>query len=835
LANTSFVAIPTLYFWSRRMQCLCRVLWLFFTFFDYAVIGEETCHQQGSAGKKTCTNVLLQGAAKLDKGANIVSSKKQWKVSDEEEENDELKQAAVQQKQNDVDTQIAVQREKEEAEEDEDEKEEREYYENQKDEHNCDKILKDATESILKCFESSKLRDPNFLTHVEKYYSLAEQKGIELMIDVAKGEALNQIEAECDPIRDLQMDWEGLGAIRFQAKRSAAKLVNFLVEILEDPRSTVYMQNHFGSKELADIFHEALEQFGKVCESDGTTLFEEQTGCKDHLNLDAFLRALEPGADVKSCSVVKSELLQQHHRLRSERNHRRAKIVQVLHSEENKLGKHFAAHLRHGGSERDVEMLIAHAVSGTKLTKQQRQMLLHVEKNLPDEHITKTCKTWSEQRDAEFLEEAVSNSVLMKCNVYRSYMDCLCGGNELKLVCQSEFLRNSAELGKDLEKRNHQLLRVASENQDPDDLVVAESNSTAWPVGLGPCLLSDAFSCEVCLSTYCAPLASPRNSGRKNRNSDDGPFVSIKNMLTAKANDFKISCTACASIQPGEKISFEIEMYMATSFGNAHTMFTSTKIGVDAKTCIGPGSPLRALFDTLGINACKSNLKAEYFPFLGDLSVEGGIPGPVAGTWLRATFDTAVHDPPGAVRSHCEEQRAVWKGESTRRRSRRRWLGVRLYISHYTNPTSAQITACYNQYKNMAGPMLFSAAVTVPLIVTSDFEIVKASGPHSSGAKWRIELFQLPFDQVIQAIKDLWDNHAGPAMEDALNTVGEGVSAAGEWTVGAADSAGKWSMGAASTVGNAAAAGANVVGNTVESGGHAVGHVFGGRRRRRFF
>jgi len=375
-------------------------------------------------------------------------------------------------------------------------------------------------------------------------------------------------------------------------------------------------------------------------------------------------------------------------------------------------------------------------------------------------------------------------------------------------------MRNSAELRKDLEKRHHQLLKEAVEHQQTQEVAVTEVNasedtSLGPPVGIGPCLLADAFSCEVCLGSACVPFASrPRKTGGKNKASGGGPFVVIKNALTAKATEFKISCTACTAIQPGEKISFELEMFVSTNFADQYTLFTSTKIGVDAKTCIGPGSPLRVLFDTLGLTACISNFKATYLPFLGDLSIEGRIPGPVFGTLLVAKFDTDVHDPPTAVWNYCGQRKANYKTAWVRRR---RWFGTESRFSHYSYPTHAEKTTCFNNFKALAGPLTFSAAVAVPLIWGGEFEIVKVSGPHSGNPKWKVELFQMPFDKVAEAIKKFWDNTVGPAVQDALNAAGEGVKAAGKWTVGAANAAGKWTVGAAKDVGKWGAGAAKTV------------------------
>lgn len=442
-------------------------------------------------------------------------------------------------------------------------------------------------------------------------------------------------------------------------------------------------------------------------------------------------------------------------------------------------------------------------------------------------------------------------------------------------------------------------------------------------------------------------------------------------MLTAKATDFKISCTACAAIQPSEKISFELEMFASINFQDQYSLFTTAMIGVEAKTCLGPGSPFRPLFDTLGFSACIKNLGAQYFPFLGDLSVEGRIRGPVPGTQLVARFDTSVHDPPDAVWKYCGdvhalipnnhvcfEQFSIWdKGKSYRGCQQRtlsgrlcqRWDSQRPHVHRRTpgrypsaglkndycrnpdgeisiwcytqdrakrwefcrpcdeelkgskdsgyrgcqqrtesnrrcqqwnsqsphkhsrtperfgdkdlsgnecrNPDGEKTIWCYTEDKNkrweyckpqvtnmqqisrfkhsspktcfdkfkaMAGPLIFSAAVAVPLLTGGDFEIVKGSGPHRQGAQWQVELFQLPFDNVIEAIKKFWDKTAGPAMENALNAAGDGVEAAGEWTVGGLNKAGKWAVGGAKDVGKfGEKVGKDFVGG-VKDGGNAL-------------
>merc|ERR1712226_259704 len=121
--------------------------------------------------------------------------------------------------------------------------------------------------------------DPALMDHAEEYFSLTKKKYENLMFNVANGEALSNIAGECDPIRDIKMDTEIFGGIKREAERSAAALVALMTEILEDPRSFVYLQATLGSSELARIFDEALKQFGKVCESNGETLLEEQVGC----------------------------------------------------------------------------------------------------------------------------------------------------------------------------------------------------------------------------------------------------------------------------------------------------------------------------------------------------------------------------------------------------------------------------------------------------------------------------------------------------------------------------------------------------------------------------
>jgi len=697
----------------------------------------------------------------------------------------------------------------------------------------CQQMFADEEQNIMKCFVGSSIADPVVIKHAVGYYSYTKKKYRQMMEDVASGEALSRIAGDCDGIKDLKFTVGDVGLIKLKARKAASTLVHLMIDILEDPNVDKNIEDTLGNSELARIFEQAKDKIGRVCESGGKTLSEVQIECRDHLNLDAFLRVAMPDGTVQSCSAVQANLLQQHVRLRHQRNHRRAQVVQILHTRDNNLGKYFAAHLRHGGSERNMDLLIADAVTSMNLTQEQRQMLFHVEKDLPREQLTKMCSSWSSLKEAKNLDGAISNSALMQSSVYRSYMDCLCG-NELKVICQSVFMRNSQELRNDLEKRQHQLLKKASENQQTKEVVVTEvkeseeTNSSVQKVGIGPCLLADAFSCEVCLGAACAPFGSrPYKKGGKNKASDDGPFIVIKNALNAKATDFKISCTACAAVQPGEQISFELEMYAATNFQNLDTMFTNTKIGVDAKTCLGPGSPFRVVFDMIGFTACISNFKAEYLPFLGDLSVEGRIPGPVPATLLVMGFDTAVHDPPQAVKSYCTKPttfrrcypRCVWSPY------------LRCYWSCSTYVANAMDNNCYNKYKNMAGPTTLSGAVAVPLIWGGEFNLAKASGPHSGSPTWKVELFQLPFDQVIQAIKQFWDNTVGPAMQKALNGVGKGVKAVGKWTVGAANAAGKWTVGAAKDVGKfGKAAVKTVISKPAKAAAKWVGKTFKGFR-----
>lgn len=654
----------------------------------------------------------------------------------------------------------------------------------------------------LECMADSSMRSDAITDYYEEYHGVSRSDYGVMWLNIATDEALKKTRAtgQCDPIADMGMDDEEVDFIAWKAHRATKHIVDLYIEILESPQNDQFVLSHFGSDKLADMFTKATHVFQEVCSSSSTNLMEIKQGCLQHTNLDSFLQHIKAETDqsngVSTCAAQTSSALLQHRNVRHHRNHRRAQVVQILHTPENKLAEHFHKHLKHGGAERNMEILIAHAALGD-LTPRQRQLLLHLDSKIPQEELKGTCDQWSDQRDGYHHDDDLKNNVLLNNVVYRTYMDCVCGNDEPKIVCQGAFLRDSNDIKKAIQDRQRELLAEsgAESHQLVEDL--SNTTSSAVPAGIGPCLLSDAFSCEVCLSSYCVPFASrPRKTGQKNTNQEGGPFVVVKNALTAKATDFKISCTACASLHPGEQISFEVEMYASTNFDSINSMFVNTKIGIDAKTCIGPGSPLRVIFDTLGINACKSNLKAEYRPFLGDLDIEGAIPGPVAGTWFEATFGTRIHDPPGAVRAYCTDRTSQQLRHSS---GRRRWFG-RWWWESVT--VSGFDQSCYDGYKNQAGPLLFTGACTVPLLITNHkFEMVKVSGPHTSGSRWQVELFQIPFEDVAQAIKDLWDNHVGPAMEDALNTVGDGIEAAGEWTVGAANSVGDWSVGAVDTIG----------------------------------
>jgi len=104
------------------------------------------------------------------------------------------------------------------------------------------------------------------------------------------------------------------------------------------------------------------------------------------------------------------------------------------------------------------------------------------------------------------------------------------------------------------------------------------------------------------------------------------------------------------------------------------------------------------------------------------------------------------------------------------------------------------------------------------------------SGPHSGSPKWKVELFQLPFDKVAKAIKQFWDNTMGPAMQNSLNAAGDGVKAAGKWTVGAANAAGKWTMGAAKDVGKWGKGATKTVGKAIAKPAKAVAKFISGFR-----
>lgn len=677
-----------------------------------------------------------------------------------------------------------------------------------KQEVDCMAMYNDELAVSLDCMAKSSMRSDSISNYYQEYHGVDRPTYGTMWANIARDEALKKVKATgvCDPIADMGMDDEEVDFIAWKATRAVKHIVDLYIEVLESPQNDQFVLSHFGSDRLAEMWESATHVFQEICQSSSTDLMEIKQGCIQHTNLDAFLQHIKAETDqdgVHTCAQQTSSALFQHRNVRHHRNHRRAQLVQILHTRENKLAEHFHKHLKYGGSERNMEILIAHAALGD-LTPRQRQLLLHLDSKIPQEELKGTCDKWSDQREGYHHDDNLKNNVLLNNVVYRSYMDCICGHDEPKVVCQGAFLRDSNSVKKAIQDRQGELL--AESGAESHQLVastdLSNTTSDAVPAGIGPCLLSDAFSCEVCLSSYCVPFASrPRKTGQKNTNQEGGPFVVVKNALTAKATDFKISCTACASLHPGEQISFEVEMYASTNFASIDSMFVNTKIGIDAKTCIGPGSPLRVIFDTLGINACKSNFKAEYRPFLGDLDVEGAIPGIVTGTWFEATFGTRIHDPPGAVRLYCTDRSSTRIEYTPPPGRRRRWIGSWRLVPYTVNGFDQ---ACYDGYKNQAGPLMFSAACTVPLLITNHkFEMVKVSGPHTSGSRWQVELFQIPFEDVAQAIKDLWDNHVGPAMENALNDVGEGITAAGEWTVGAANSVGDWSVGAVDTVGGA--------------------------------
>jgi len=617
--------------------------------------------------------------------------------------------------------------------------------------NDCRRAYQDAANNVISCLADSKLGEESFKRYAEFYHSITTTEYLSLGAKLAEGEALSSIAGQCDPIKDLGIDSETVGLINLSAERAGKLLVQLYIEILEDPRTKVYIQEHFGDKVLADTFEVAREKFGKICKTDGknATLLEEDLECQKHIELHAFLDLNDDNVGGQLCSSVQASLIQQHTRKRKERNHRRAQFVQVLHSDTNKIGNHFAGFLRHGGSERQMDALISHAVVGTGLTDRQQQLLRHIEESLHRERFTEICSSWSSQTEAENLPKAISNSVLMQSRVYRSYMDCVCKSDELNLVCQSEFLQNSAELSADMEKRYHQLLSQAPERQAKHGVATTEVDATdksnvvtALPVG--PCLHSAAFSCEVCLGTSCLHKTEHKDS-----------WGLIKDALKEKPTSFNISCTACAAIQPGEQMTFEAELSLSTNFQNMDSMFSETKVEVAAKACIGSGSPMRVVYDTLGIDNCPYGLEAVYLPFLGDLSVAGAIPGPIKGTKVAATFDSPVHDPPDAVRFHCNAQ---------------------------------SDSNCYEDYKSKAGPLFFSAVATVPLLVADDYEIVKVSGPHNTGAQWQVELFQMPIN-IPPEIKQFWDDHAGPVIDKAVETIKDGVAKAGDWAGDKVDNA----------------------------------------------
>lgn len=82
--------------------------------------------------------------------------------------------------------------------------------------------------------------------------------------------------------------------------------------------------------------------------------------------------------------------------------------------------------------------------------------------------------------------------------------------------------------------------------------------------------------------------------------------------------------------------------------------------------------------------------------------------------------------------------------------------------------------------QKMAGPLIFSAAVAVPLVWGGEFEIVKASGPHPKGPQWKVELFQANPGDVGKAIKNFLDGEVGKGIGKGVKAVGKGIEKGGE-------------------------------------------------------
>jgi len=141
--------------------------------------------------------------------------------------------------------------------------------------------------------------------------------------------------------------------------------------------------------------------------------------------------------------------------------------------------------------------------------------------------------------------------------------------------------------------------------------------------------------------------------------------------------------------------------------------------------------------------------------------------GLVPNTRLRATFDVAVHDIPEAVHAYCRGKGEVTQCYTMPASGCCPW---HIYFKRECKRVAAY-DRCIKDYKALVGPLTFGASVLIPLVV-GEFKLVAVSGP------WKVELFEMPFDQVAKAIKELWDNHVGPAMENSLNAAGEGVEAA---------------------------------------------------------
>jgi hypothetical protein len=622
---------------------------------------------------------------------------------------------------------------------------------------------------------------------------------------VAGGEALKRVQAKGCTLADLGIDSQQEDLIRSSAIRSAERMIMARLKYLEDPETEQTAWHALGGANLEELFDEAHAMFKEACnvEQDAkTSLFVIADRCHDHLNLDTFLTLMagesQTTAHLKQCNTFVGDALLQAQSKRHNAEQHRAKLVQVLHSEENGLADYYRKHLRHGGSAHSMDMLVRHAVLNTNLTDRHVALLQKMD-DLVKEDREKICSG-----------QPAPDGIIAQSATFKDYIHCLCNAKDISLVCEAKLIQGWTGIASELKRKSEEYPDLEEEEVLGTGLAESNASLGLGKAGVAPCVLfADSYSCEVCAGHYCK---SRRRKAAREWSCPWCEFVDALNKALNPSTTFKASCTKCMAIQPGEQISFETELYAQVDV--LQGAFASTEIGVEAKTCIGPGSPMRILFESLGIDACKTGFSAKYKPFTGEFDIFGKMPVAL-GMFAQSEINIPMHDPPGAVRAYCNAY-GDWT-YSCSQYSWYYWYGWRAYCTRYAWTRSSD--KCYNKWKNSAGSFELTLGAVVPLIwPKSEFWTVKVSGPHSSGKKWKVQVFEMPFNDVIESIKKFWDNEMGPAIEDALNDVGIDVDAAGEWTKGAADSAGKWTVGAAESVASAA-----------KDVGNAISNVFSGK------